>query len=448
MKAIAIILRGCSAGWLGAYGNEWIATPHLDRFAAESVVFDRHISDRPDPVAAGEAWLGRSRAPEAQLTAKLKAAGVHTILVRANHPDTDGPDWFYAAWAEVFDARPLEEDKSPLDCLIRTLPALLDRLADVPDVLLWVEIDRLLPPWDVRQDVFEAYVEEKDEESEGSREGEWREKNELDAETDEGDDDESETEDDDGDELEAEENQPGGGLSTLSHSPLSDAHTPDLAVTPCSDPPVGPFDAADADAVEWVYWSLAAVVTSLDAELGKVFDQLRARGLDQSATWVLTSDHGFPLGEHGQIGLHRPWLHEELVHLPLILRLPNGEEACRRISDFTQPPDIAPTLLDLFGLPPVAGQSLLPQCRGEAVSRRPHAVTTLELNGAAEVAIRTEDWAFLLPVTVPDGEKREPLLFEKPNDRCEVDDQRSRNVARADELEQQLRALVGVEPPD
>src|SRR5262245_15786130 len=114
MGAIVFVLRGCPAGWLGAYGNEWVATPNLDRLAAESVVLDRHISDRPDPNAATAAWLGGRRPAGSALVESLRAANVRTVLVRANHPDTDGPEWFYAGWAEVFDARPLEEDKSPL----------------------------------------------------------------------------------------------------------------------------------------------------------------------------------------------------------------------------------------------------------------------------------------------------------------------------------------------
>ena len=58
MRIVVFVARGCPTGWLGAYGNEWVATPNLDRLAAESVVFDRHISDRPDPSAASAAWLG------------------------------------------------------------------------------------------------------------------------------------------------------------------------------------------------------------------------------------------------------------------------------------------------------------------------------------------------------------------------------------------------------
>jgi arylsulfatase A-like enzyme len=326
------------------------------------------------------------------------------VLVRANHPDTDGPGWFYAGWGEVFDARPQEEDHSPLDALVRSLPGLLDRLAAGPDFLLWVEIDRLLPPWDVRPDVFEAYFLDEEEEPEAG-----------------------DTEDDEDDETEAVTDQ-------------SSIPNPKSQIPPWSDPPTGPF-AADPEAREWLYCSFAAVVTSLDAELGKVFDRLRGRGLDQSAAWLVTSDFGYPLGEHGQIGLHRPRLHEELVHLPLILRLPGAAEEGRRVHGFTQPPDLAPTLLSLFGLTAegVAGFDLLPLARGEAESVRPHAITSLELNGVAEAAIRTADWALLLPTRVPDGETRDPQLYEKPDDRWEVNDLRRANIERADELEAEIK---------
>src|SRR5581483_4500401 len=182
MRPIVFVLRGCPAGWLGAYGNEWVGTPHLDRFAAEGVVFDRHVSDRPDAAGACRAWLGEpnppapfpgreggvsspppaGEGPGVGLLPSLRGANVRTVLVRGNHPDTDAPVWFYAGWDELFDARPQQEDRSPLDNLIRSLPALLDRLAAVPDFLLWIETDRLLPPWDVRQDVFEAYIDDSD----------------------------------------------------------------------------------------------------------------------------------------------------------------------------------------------------------------------------------------------------------------------------------------------
>src|SRR6476646_1640875 len=125
MNVVVLALRGCPVAALGPYGNEWVVTPNLDRLAAESVVFDRHVSDCPEPVAACRAWLNG----EPGLLAALRTGGIPTILVRANHPDTDAPEWYYAGWAERFDARPQEEDRSPLDALLRLLPSLLDRLA-------------------------------------------------------------------------------------------------------------------------------------------------------------------------------------------------------------------------------------------------------------------------------------------------------------------------------
>ncbi len=402
MRVIVFALNGCPAGWLGAYGNDWVGTPHLDRLAAEGVVFDRHIADVPGGVGA-------------------PGAGCLSIRVRANHPDTDAPDEFYAGWGEVFDARPRPDDDSPLDELLRAFPALLDRLAAVPDFLLWIETDRLIPPWDVQQDVFEAYLDDEIEEERTE------------------DDDEAYLDDEVEDEEAAEEE-----LVEVVEEDETEVDEPATAaepVPPWADPPTGLFDRADLDAWDYLQRTFAAVVTKLDAELGVLFDQLRARGLDRTAAWVVTSNYGHPLGEHGQLGLHRPWLHEELVHLPLVLRLPGAGHAGRRVPGFTQPPDVVATIRALLGAPPEgSGFDLLPVARGEAESARAFAITALELNGAAELAIRTHEWALLVPTRTPDGDPpREPRLYEKPDDRWEVNDLCARNLERADELEALLR---------
>jgi hypothetical protein len=75
------------------------------------------------------------------------------------------------------------------------------------------------------------------------------------------------------------------------------AAAPEEPVLPLSDPPTGPFDRADIDAWDWLHRTFAAVVTKLDAELGLIFEELRKRGLDKSAAWLVTSDFGHPLGE-------------------------------------------------------------------------------------------------------------------------------------------------------
>jgi arylsulfatase A-like enzyme len=399
MSVIVFVARGLPAGWVGAYGNEWVDTPTLDRLAAEGVTFDRHLSDCPDPAAAGRAWLtGRhqvpplggehsTEVPAPVLLEALRAAGAPTVLLRANHPDTDGPPSFYAGWAEVFDARPDADDASPFDAGLRALPGLLDRLPADGRWLLWVETDRCVPPWDVPQAVFEAYV-------------------------------------DDGDDL--------GSAADADEVP------------PFADPPIGTFDRSDPAALDYLHRTFAAVVTKFDDELGRAFEIFRSRGLDRSAAWVVTSDLGYPLGEHGQVGPHRPWLHQAVVQVPLLLRLPGAEEAGRRVAAITQPVDLTPTLLALLGATGRTGDGsdLLPLVRGGVDRLRPEACSGWVVNGVGEWALHTADRLLILPGPQPVREERAVQLYEKPEDRWEANDLRGREIARADELEEQLRSHV------
>jgi hypothetical protein len=458
MRVIVFALNGCPAGWLGAYGNDWVGTPNLDRIAAEGITFDQHISDCPEPSAARRAWTGNpNRSPSTPLPsapfpsaadatpgpltpphftgAETGGRNLSSILIRANHPDTDAPDWYYAGWGEVFDARPRADDPSPLDELLRSFPSLLDRFATLPDFLIWIETDRLIPPWSVQQDVFEAYLSDREEDEEKPSltggESTAADSAEFDLPTEvdlgEGEDEHPAEVDDTDDE-------------TQSEAPV----TPEEPVPPFDDPPTGPFDRRDLDAWDWLHSTFAAVITKFDAELGVIFEQLRSRGLDRSAAWIFTSDYGHPLGEHGQIGLHHPLLHHELVHLPLMIRMPGAEQAGRRVPAFTQPPDLYHTVLELLGRGPRggdAGFSLLPLAMGARESVRTSAISELQLGSAIEIAIRTDRWALLVPRQTLEGEARlEPRLYQKPDDIWEVNDIRAGNIDRVEELEAELRA--------
>jgi arylsulfatase A-like enzyme len=59
-------------------------------------------------------------------------------------------------------------------------------------------------------------------------------------------------------------------------------------------------------------------VTRLDAQLRKLFDELRTRGLEQNLVVIITADHGQSLGEHGVFG-HRSTLYLEQIHVPLLV---------------------------------------------------------------------------------------------------------------------------------
>ncbi|APR86307.1 Phosphonate monoester hydrolase [Minicystis rosea] len=107
-------------------------------------------------------------------------------------------------------------------------------------------------------------------------------------------------------------------------------------------------------------------IKRIDAELGRLVAQLDASAeLRERTAVVLTADHGEGFGEHGS-SFHATTLYDELLRVPLIMRLPGG------MPHVTTRPvtllDVAPTLLDLFGQPTpseMMGQSLVPYLRGQ-----------------------------------------------------------------------------------
>jgi arylsulfatase A-like enzyme len=108
-----------------------------------------------------------------------------------------------------------------------------------------------------------------------------------------------------------------------------------------------------------------AEVAYLDHELRSLFDALRARGFLDHAVVVVTADHGEEFQEHGG-SMHGRSLFEEVVRVPLLVLAP-GLPAGRRIGQPVSLVDVAPTLLELAGLPPeprFGGRSLTPLLRG------------------------------------------------------------------------------------
>lgn len=108
------------------------------------------------------------------------------------------------------------------------------------------------------------------------------------------------------------------------------------------------------------------VVTDVDAEIGDLLDGLRARALLTNTVVVVVGDHGEAFGERGRLG-HQGWLTPEVLHVPLLVRLPAGRGAGGRVTQDVSLVDLAPTLLELAGSPPLPdpdGQSLLPLLLG------------------------------------------------------------------------------------
>jgi arylsulfatase A-like enzyme len=89
-------------------------------------------------------------------------------------------------------------------------------------------------------------------------------------------------------------------------------------------------------------------ILTVDHHLARIVEALKRQGIWDSTLFVLTSDHGESLGEHGHLD-HGEWLYQEQVRVPLLFRFPGRVAPNVRIPDLVRLFDIAPTLLELIG---------------------------------------------------------------------------------------------------
>jgi choline-sulfatase len=90
-------------------------------------------------------------------------------------------------------------------------------------------------------------------------------------------------------------------------------------------------------------------IEDVDRDLGLLFDQLRALGLFENMLVAVTSDHGEEFLEHGRVG-HASW-YDEVMQVPLAIKWPGGIRRGTRHPGPTASIDLAPTLLEIAGVP-------------------------------------------------------------------------------------------------
>ena len=87
-----------------------------------------------------------------------------------------------------------------------------------------------------------------------------------------------------------------------------------------------------------------------DGEIGQVLQVLRDLRLSEKTLVIVLSDHGEGFLEHGKIR-HANSLYEELLHVPLIMRLPGVIPAGKRVAGNVSHVDLMPTVLELLEAP-------------------------------------------------------------------------------------------------
>ncbi len=93
-------------------------------------------------------------------------------------------------------------------------------------------------------------------------------------------------------------------------------------------------------------------IAFMDAEIGRLLDGMAGRGRLRETLVVAVGDHGEALGDHGE-RTHGLLVYDATIRVPLILRFPDRVRAPVRWREPVSQVDLAPTILDLLGMPPM-----------------------------------------------------------------------------------------------
>lgn len=136
----------------------------------------------------------------------------------------------------------------------------------------------------------------------------------------------------------------------------------------------GPFFAwielSDADSPRASY---NAAITAADAAIGKLIASLKQQKLFANTAIMVTADHGESLGAHGE-DTHGIFLYDETIHVPLLLKTPDTQPITKRVTAKVRLVDVAPTLLEVAGVPvpsQMQGQSLLRIAKASSAADQP-----------------------------------------------------------------------------
>ena len=334
MKAILLMFDSLNRHMLPPYGCDWVHAPNFARLAQRTVTFDNaYVGSMPCMPARRELHTGRynflhrSWGPlepfDDSMPALLKEAGVSTHLVSDHYHywEEGGANYHtrYSSWECV---RGQEGD--PWKCNLRDDVPLLEETLNPKGNASWV-----------RQDfVNRSYMRREQDHCQARtfRQGiEFLDTNHA-------------------------------ADNWLLHLETFDPHEPyfspkryqklyrDLYRGPHFDWPS--YRRANFPPETGAHLRLlnAALVSMCDHSLGQVLDRMDALGLWKDTLLIVNTDHGFLLGEHDWWGKCVMPFYNEVAHMPLFVWDPRTGCAGERRKSLVQTIDIAPTLLEYFGV--------------------------------------------------------------------------------------------------
>jgi len=354
MNAICIIADSWRVDYLGCYGNSWIKTPNIDRFALESALFNYAYSEYPFTPPTREAWhtgtytfpfgIGASSINNT-LGNVLQRFGYNTACIS----DITSPYWVgfdLLQQSEQWRSPKMQRSRGevPIDKFYKdygdrpgsTQGTDKQKRADLSAHLR----DRL--SWKSDEDAYVARVVKnsiKWLESMRGRDNVFLWMDSWDPH---------------------EPWDPPSPYDRMYTDPKYEG--PDI-IWPNEGPVEGYLTQEEINHIKNLY---AGKITMVDKWVGILLKRIKELGFWDNSLIIFTSDHGEPFGEHGYIRKYETTPHEYLSHIPLLIKHPDGLGKGKRFEAFVDTTDIMPTLLDYLEISPPRG---MPQLQDEP-SRR------------------------------------------------------------------------------
>jgi iduronate 2-sulfatase len=208
----------------------------------------------------------------------------------------------------------------------------------------------------------------------------------------------------------------------------------------------GEIDAYTPATTQQLIHGYYAGTSFVDAQIGKVIDELDRLGLAGNTIIVLWGDHGFHLGDHGIWTKHTNY--EQANRIPILISAPGITQPNSSTRQLAESVDIFPTLAELAQLPApsgpqsIDGLSLVPVLKDSNARVRDHAFHCFPKQTLGR-AIRTERYRLVewkMPSAPPESAELE--LYDYQTDPLET-----QNLA-ADQPKvlDQLRAILAKHP--
>ncbi len=156
-------------------------------------------------------------------------------------------------------------------------------------------------------------------------------------------------------------------------------------------------------------------IAAVDGAIARLLEGRDRAGGPNGTLTILVGDHGEGHGDHGE-PTHGVFVFDETARVPLLISGAGLQPEPRRVAEVVRTVDVAPTALDLLGLPPLApanGVSLRPLLHGdetdEPLPAYTEAVTPATMFGwAPVVSLRSERWKYV--------HSHQPELYDMESD--------------------------------